>query len=94
VQFLVVGRDGTDPDAPARRQAAREAHIAGARTMKAAGTLIVGAALLDDDGAMVGSMMLVDFPSRAALDAWLRRDPYVTGDVWQSIEITPSRVTV
>ncbi len=94
MQFLIVGRDGTDPDAPARRQAAREAHLASARTMKAAGTLIVGAALLDDGGAMVGSMLLMDFPSRAALDAWLRRDPYVTGDVWQSIEITPSRVTV
>ncbi len=30
MQFVVIARDGTDPEAPARRQAARDAHLAGA----------------------------------------------------------------
>ena len=27
MQFMVIGHDGTDPDAPARRMAVREAHL-------------------------------------------------------------------
>jgi len=27
---------------------------------------------------MNGSMLVVDLPNRAAVDAWLARDPYVT----------------
>ena len=51
-----------------------------------------GGAILDDTGAMIGSATIVEFPDRAALDAWLARDPYVTGGVWQKIEVRPFRV--
>ncbi len=94
MQFLVVAYDGTDADAPARRLAVREAHLEGARRMAADGTMICGGALLDDDGAMIGSACIVDFESRAALDAWLERDPYVTGGVWRRITVTPFRRAV
>jgi uncharacterized protein len=40
---------------------------------------------------MVGSVLLVDFPDRAALDAWIQADPYVTGGVWAEIEVAPFR---
>jgi uncharacterized protein YciI len=43
---------------------------------------------------MVGSIMLVDFPDRAAVDDWLERDPYVTGGVWKEIEVKPFRTAV
>jgi len=46
-----------------------------------------GAALLDDSGKMKGSMLLMDFVSEGALQEWLAKEPYVTGDVWRSIEI-------
>ncbi len=94
MQFLVIGYDGTDPEAPARRQAARDAHLAAATAMKAAGQMLYGAALLGDDGRMIGSACLVDLPDRAAVDAWIKRDPYVTGGVWKKIEVTPCRVSV
>ena len=91
MQFLIVAFDGTDPDAPERRLASREAHLAGARAMFADGTMKEGGAILDDAGRMIGSSCIVEFPDRAALDAWLARDPYVTGKVWQKIEIYPFR---
>ncbi len=94
MQFLVVARDGTDNGAPRRRMAAREAHIEGAKAMAASGAMILGGALLDDDGAMIGSACMVEFEDRAALDAWLKDDPYVTGDVWRTIEVTPFRRAV
>jgi uncharacterized protein YciI len=43
---------------------------------------------------MNGSMLVVDLPDRAAVDAWLARDPYVTGKVWQRIEVKPFRIAV
>ncbi len=94
MQFLVVARDGTDDGAAERRMAVREAHMAGAKAMAASGALILGGALLDDDGAMIGSACMVEFEDRAALDAWLKDDPYVTGDVWRTIEVTPFRRAV
>ncbi len=42
-----------------------------------------GATLDEATGAMTGSAVVVEFPDRAALDAWLAADPYVTGDVWR-----------
>ena len=94
MQFLVVARDGTDDGAAARRLAVREAHIEGAKAMAASGAMICGGALLDDNGAMIGSACMVEFEDRAALDAWLNGDPYMTGDVWRTIEVTPFRRAV
>jgi uncharacterized protein YciI len=94
MQFMIVAYDGTDEGALNRRLAVRESHIAGAIELKNKGNLIAGGAILDDAGRMIGSTTYVDFESRAELDAWLERDPYVTGDVWRDITITPIRLTV
>ncbi|MDO7671797.1 MAG: YciI family protein [OM182 bacterium] len=94
MQFMVVAYDGTDEDALNRRLAVRDSHIAGAIELKNKGNLIAGGAILDDAGSMIGSTTYVEFESRAELDAWLERDPYVTGDVWRDITITPIRLAV
>jgi uncharacterized protein YciI len=94
MQFMIVAYDGTDEGALNRRLAVRDSHIAGAVELKNKGNLIAGGAILDDAGRMIGSTTYVDFESRAELDAWLERDPYVTGDVWRDITITPIRLTV
>ncbi len=94
MQFLVVAYDGTDEGALERRLAVREAHLAGAEKLKAAGNLIAGGALLNDAGDMIGSTLYAEFATRDELDAWLQQDPYVTGGVWQDIEITPIRLAI
>ncbi len=94
MQFVVIAHDGDDPQARDRRTKARPAHIEGAVKMKEDGSMLTGGAILDDDGDMIGSVMFVDFPSRAELDAWLASDAYVTGDVWRHIEVRPFRVAV
>ena len=40
---------------------------------------------------MIGSASVVEVENRAELDAWLVSDPYVTGNVWQTIIVTPFR---
>jgi uncharacterized protein YciI len=94
MQFLVLAYDNTDADAPARRQAHRPAHIDNINKAKADGHLIVGGAMLNDAGAMIGSALILDFADHAALDAWLRADPFSVERVWDRFEITPYRVAV
>lgn len=87
--FLVLAHDGTDPDAPARRQRVREAHLEGARELAASGALQLGGALLDDRGTMVGSALLVEADDEAALRALLDADVYHRGGVWRRYEVYP-----
>lgn len=87
--YLVVARDGTDEGASARRMAARAAHFAAAKPRVEARQIVSGGAILDDNGNMIGSAMMVNFASRTELDAWLATDPYTTGDVWRSVDVTP-----
>jgi hypothetical protein len=92
MQFLVIGYDGTDDKAPERRLAVREAHLAGVTKMKEEGKAVYGVAILNDREQMIGSALVVDFPTRADVDAWLKSEPYVVGDVWRKIEVLPARV--
>ena len=92
MQFLVIGHDGTDAEALNRRLAARPAHIEMGNRLRAEGKHLFGVALLDDSEKMVGSVLLVDFADRAGLDSWLEQEPYVTGKVWQRIEVTRCQV--
>ena len=93
-QFMVLAYDGHDSDARARRDAVRSAHLAHVQPMVQRGEIILGGAILDEFGAMIGSMLVVDLPDHVAVDAWLDRDPYVTGNVWQRIEVKPFRIAV
>jgi len=89
--FLILAHDFRDPEAPSRRMQQRPAHLDGVRRMKAEGTFLDGGAMLDDEGRMVGSMVLVEFPSRTEVDAWLAADPYVTGQVWEHVTVRAFR---
>ena len=94
MQFLVVAKDGTDEDALERRQKTRPTHLDSIAPLVEKGSVLVGGAMLDDAGDMVGSMLLVEFPDREGVDAWLSDDPYVTDGVWQDIEVHPFRTAV
>lgn len=87
MQFIVIAFDGKDAGAPARRLAARPAHLKMVEEATARGEQILGVAILDDDGKMIGSLMVMNFPSRAMLDAWLEQEPYVKGKVWEEIQV-------
>ena len=94
MQFLVTAYDGTDAEAQARRSAARPAHIDGARDLLDGGHVLIGGAILNDAGDMIGSSLVVEFENREQLDEWLNNDPYVTGNVWQDITVQPFRTAV
>lgn len=87
MQFLIIAQDATDADALARRMANREAHLAHIAKAKAAGIAKMGAALFNEQDTMNGSAIIAEFATRAELDTWVASDPYVTGKVWDKIEV-------
>ena len=67
MQFLVIGKDGTDEKAEERRLAVRDAHLKLGDEMEASGERWYGCVMLDDNGKMIGSMAVMDFPSEKEL---------------------------
>jgi hypothetical protein len=91
-QYLIIARDGTDAGAMERRRQVRPSHFDTARQLKANNNFVIGGAILDDEGKMTGSMMVVQFETEDDLLLWMRNEPNVNGNVWQSIEVKPFRV--
>ena len=88
---VIVALDGTDADAPARRAVVRDAHLARVVPMAADGTLAMGGAILDEAGAMRGSIAVTRHATDDAARAWMADDPYVTGGVWKDIALHGTR---
>lgn len=75
------------PDSAALRQATRPAHLA---YLEEAGDRVkLGGPLLGpgDDGAPIGSMLIVDAASEAAVQLFADNDPYYTAGLFENVEI-------
>jgi uncharacterized protein YciI len=93
MQFLITAYDGKDGEALSRRMSVREEHMVGVKQLIKDGKLLFAAAILNGDGDMIGSSLIIDFPSKEAIYTdWLNDEIYVTGNVWQDIEIKPCKV--
>ena len=83
MQFLVKAYDGEGM--LEKRMEVRPRHLEG---MKALGRqIVVAGGLLDEEGRMKGSALVMEFPDRGALDEYMKSEPYVTEGVWQKIEV-------
>lgn len=91
-QYLIIAQDGKDDGALNRRREVRPLHLAGAKKLKQNGNFVIGGAILDDDGNMRGSIMIVQFETPADFQKWHDNEPYITGGVWKEIEVKPFRV--
>jgi uncharacterized protein YciI len=94
MQYIVYAKDHTDSDALNRRMSARPAHFEGVKALKARGCFILGGALLDEQDAMIGSTIVLQFEQQSDFDAWYAAEPYITGNVWGNIEIHPIKIAV
>ena len=92
MQFLLLAYDGTDPKALQRRLNVREEHLKRISLLKISGEFLFGGAILDNNGKMIGSMIVYDFPDRQSLEERLQDDPYLREKVWEKTEIHPFRL--
>ena len=90
-QFAVICLD--IKDGLERRMSVREAHMAYVRSQPP-GFIKLAGPFLDQGGEMCGSMFIFEADSRATIDAYFAKDPYVTGGVFASVEVRPWRVAI
>ena len=83
--FVLICRDR--PGSAEIRTANRDAHLAYA----ADHPILIGGPLLDDEGAMIGSLLILDVAERAAAEAFAAGDREALADLCESVQIRPWR---
>ena len=92
MQFLLIAYDGTDTGAIDRRMKSRPDHLEKIAVVKKKGQFLCGGAILNNEGTMIGSMILYEAENREALDKLLENEPYIYNHVWEKIDIRPFRM--
>jgi len=91
-QYLITAYDYTHEGALQHRVDVRLHHLDAVREMKKNGNYLLGGAILNEDGNMIGTTMIIQFESGAELQAWQQGEPCITQKVWETVDIKPFKV--
>lgn len=80
--IALIARD--KPGALQTRLDNREAHIA---YLKETGVVSQAGPLLNDEGAMVGSLVILDVEDMKAAQDWANNDPYARAKLFSGVEL-------
>ena len=83
MQFVITAYDGEGM--LAKRMEVRPLHLEGMERLKE--HLIAAGGLLDDEGKLKGSVLIMEFQNRDELDKYLANEIYVTEHVWEKIAV-------
>jgi hypothetical protein len=92
MQFLLTAYDATDSEALNRRMGSRLEHLEKISLLKKSGEFLFGGAILNEEGRMIGSMIVYEVPDRESLDKKLKDEPYIYKGIWKTINIVPFRL--
>ena len=90
MQFVIKAYDGEGM--LDKRMEVRPRHLEGMEKMR--NHVICAGGLLDDEGKMKGSLLVMEFQNRKELDEYLAHEPYVVEHVWENIEIERMNVVI
>ena len=90
MQYIIKAYDGEGT--LDKRMAIRPRHLEGIERIKE--HVICAGGLLDDEGKMKGSVLIMEYESREQLDEYLANEPYVQENVWQKIEVERMNVVI
>lgn len=83
MQFVITAYDGEGM--LAKRMEVRPLHLEGMERLK--GHIIAARGMLDDEGWLKGSVLIMEFRSREEVDKYLASEIYVTEHVWEKITV-------
>jgi uncharacterized protein len=83
MKFVIIGHDG--PDGEAKRKVHRTAHLVNLERLDKQGRVILAGPLTDK----TGSLLVLEFDSRADAETFARQDPYTIHGVFERVEIHP-----
>src|SRR5512138_3545707 len=93
--YAIFGNDV--PDSLEKRKAARPAHLARLQALQDEGRLILAGPFPAVDAAdpglagYTGSLIVAEFASLEAAEAWAATDPYVAAGVYAHVAVRPFR---
>ena len=90
MQFIIKAYDGAGM--LEKRMEVRPRHLEGMARLGS--HVICAGGLLDEEGKMKGSALVMDFDDRNELDAYLASEPYVQEHVWEKIEVERMNVVI
>lgn len=83
MQFVITAYDGAGM--LAKRMEVRPLHLEGMERLKE--HLIAAGGMLDDEGKLKGSVLILEFQSREEVDDYLVNEIYVKEQVWEKITV-------
>ena len=83
MQFVITAYDGEGM--LAKRMEVRSLHLEGMERLKE--HLVCAGGLLDDEGKLKGSVLVIEFQNREEVDEYLASEIYVTEHVWEKITV-------
>ncbi len=89
-QYVIKAYDGEGK--LDKRMEVRPRHFEGMEKMKE--HILCAGGMLDDDGKMIGSLLVIEFENREQLDEYLAHEPYVVEHVWERIEVERMNVVI
>ena len=90
MQIIITAYDGQNM--LEKRMEVRPRHLQNLATIK--GKILCAGGLLDEEGKMKGSVMVIDFDSRECLDEYLKSEPYIMEKVWEKVTVESMNVVV
>ncbi len=83
MQFVITAYDGAGM--LEKRMEVRQRHLEGMERLKE--HLVAAGGLLDDEGKLKGSVLIMEFQNREELDQYLSGEIYMKEHVWERITV-------
>lgn len=90
MQYIITAYDGVNM--LEKRMEIRPRHLQNISQVK--GKVLCAGGLLDEEGKMKGSVLVMEFDSRELLDEYLKSEPYIAEKVWDKVTVEPMNVVV
>lgn len=90
MQYIITAYDGENM--LDKRMEIRPRHLENMTKVK--GRVLCAGGILDDEGIMKGSMLVIDFAEKADLDEYLQNEPYIKEGVWEKVHVENMNVVI
>ena len=88
MQYIITAYDGAGM--LEKRMEVRPQHLENMERVKE--HVVCAGGLLDEEGKMKGSALVMEFPGREELDAYLDSEPYIREHVWEKVTVESMNV--
>lgn len=90
MQYIIRAYDGEGM--LQKRMEVRPRHLENMAQVK--GKVICAGGLLDEEGRMKGSVLVMEFDCDADLEQYLSTEPYIAEHVWDKVKVEPMNVVI